>query len=315
MQLNSRFPILFIVLFFLCGKNFSQHLTTGKWVGEIDENGSRYTYTLFIEKINGKYIEGRSLSTNSSFTCSAFVNGEIEGNRIKIIEKYVIATNYPQKEDVCLMSIEFVSMRESLTGKFISSNRVKKKCGNGTVNLRFVALPTTRTDTVAHFNPAPVLLAKKNQPESVSAVYNDTAGKKSESTTKPVHISQLSVTQGNQQIRRKIDLTHTIVVPNDSVHIAVFDNGIIDGDEITLIVNGRVFIRNQKLSDKPIVFTLKREKNTEFVVEFFANNLGSIPPNTGLITIKNNAFYRELTFSSDLIKTNAVKIVFETNLP
>jgi hypothetical protein len=94
----------------------------------------------------------------------------------------------------------------------------------------------------------------------------------------------------------------------DSVHIEVYDNGVVDGDEITLYVNKGVLFRNKVLSDKPLKFDLDGKTFSTYDLQFHANNLGSMPPNTGLIIISSATERKEVTFASDFSKTSSLRI-------
>jgi hypothetical protein len=86
--------------------------------------------------------------------------------------------------------------------------------------------------------------------------------------------------------KRNNQLVKQIVVEHDSISVTLYDNGDIDGDSVTLIYNDKIITSHQRLSDKPITFTLKVEPSkspNELVM--YAENLGSIPPNTALMII------------------------------
>ncbi len=71
-----------------------------------------------------------------------------------------------------------------------------------------------------------------------------------------------------------------------SIRLDFYDNGEIDGDSITVLVNKNVVVSNQRLSAKPITIFVKVEPNNPFQqIEMIAENLGSIPPNTALLII------------------------------
>jgi hypothetical protein len=96
--------------------------------------------------------------------------------------------------------------------------------------------------------------------------------------------------------------------------IKIYDNGVIDGDVITLIVNGAIVFDKIKLSATPLSYALKSSAASQFQIECYADNLGEIPPNTGLITISSVSKTSEVLFSSDLKKSAAIK-VFLKNIP
>jgi len=99
--------------------------------------------------------------------------------------------------------------------------------------------------------------------------------------------------------KRTNELVRQIPVDHDSITVTLYDNGEIDGDSVTLIYNDKIITTHQRLSDKPITFTLKVEagkKRNELVM--YAENLGSIPPNTALMVIYDGKKRYELNISS-----------------
>lgn len=101
---------------------------------------------------------------------------------------------------------------------------------------------------------------------------------------------KLSTYENEQEVllrERKKETTREITVDNDSVTVILYDNGDIDGDSITLIYNDKIITTHQRLTDKPLTFIIKitpgANKHNELIM--YAENLGSIPPNTALMVI------------------------------
>ncbi|MFT3702429.1 MAG: hypothetical protein QM802_08670 [Agriterribacter sp.] len=85
--------------------------------------------------------------------------------------------------------------------------------------------------------------------------------------------------------RRATNILKTIDVPaGEEIKVDLYDNGEIDGDTISVFYNNQLVLSNQRLTDKPLSLKLKldptREDN-ELVM--YAENMGSIPPNTALM--------------------------------
>lgn len=86
--------------------------------------------------------------------------------------------------------------------------------------------------------------------------------------------------------KRNNDLIQTITVERDSISVTLYDNGEIDGDSITLIYNDKVLTTHQLLTEKPLTFWIKiAPGNQRNELQMYAENLGSIPPNTALMVI------------------------------
>lgn len=101
-----------------------------------------------------------------------------------------------------------------------------------------------------------------------------------------------------------------IVVTEKNITLNVYDNGIVDNDTVSVFYNGRLLLSHKRLSEKPIVIPITLdEKTTAHEITLFAENLGSIPPNTALIVVTAGDKRYELYASASLTE-NAV-IVFE----
>jgi PKD repeat protein len=104
--------------------------------------------------------------------------------------------------------------------------------------------------------------------------------------------------------KREKEILENIIVNTDSLLVSVYDNGIIDGDSVTLIFNDKIIAVHQLLSSKPYTFAIVLDKNLPAnELMMYAENLGSIPPNTSLIIINDGPVKHQLNISSNK-KTN-----------
>ncbi len=99
---------------------------------------------------------------------------------------------------------------------------------------------------------------------------------------------------------RKNELVREITVDNDSLSVTLYDNAEIDGDSITLIYNDKILTTHQRLTDKPLTFVIKisRGAGSRNELVMYAENLGSIPPNTALMVIYDGKKRYELNIKS-----------------
>jgi hypothetical protein len=66
----------------------------------------------------------------------------------------------------------------------------------------------------------------------------------------------------------------------------LYDNGEIDDDTVSIYHNNKLIISGQRLSQKPISFQIRIDKNQpHHELVMVANNLGSIPPNTSVMIV------------------------------
>jgi zinc protease len=105
---------------------------------------------------------------------------------------------------------------------------------------------------------------------------------------------------------RKVNVQQTIELTKAEFQVDLYDNGDIDGDSITVYFNGQVVVGRQRLTDKPITVKLKANPNLSNELVMYANNLGSIPPNTALMKVTAGDKVYEVRLESDADKSGAV---------
>lgn len=106
---------------------------------------------------------------------------------------------------------------------------------------------------------------------------------------------------------RRKDIIKTITITEPTFKLDFYDNGEVDGDSISVFYNGRVVLSHQRLSEKPISITLSVDKNApENILTMYADNLGSIPPNTALMVVKDGSKRFEVRIESDTEKSGSV---------
>jgi hypothetical protein len=90
--------------------------------------------------------------------------------------------------------------------------------------------------------------------------------------------------------------------------INLYDNGQVDGDTVSVILNGRVIISKQGLTAKAITTTIyiTPDLGDSLQLIMYAENLGSIPPNTGLLTLQDGDDRYDIRFSGDFQKNSAI---------
>lgn len=85
---------------------------------------------------------------------------------------------------------------------------------------------------------------------------------------------------------RKMELTKSYDIKSDSVRVLLSDNGIVDGDSITVVYDGKIILTHFLLQAKPKEIKLAVSKDKPYhELVMYAENLGSIPPNTSLMVL------------------------------
>ncbi|MFN2438623.1 MAG: hypothetical protein ABR503_05450 [Chitinophagaceae bacterium] len=102
-----------------------------------------------------------------------------------------------------------------------------------------------------------------------------------------------------------------IKVDTGDIRLDFYDNGVVDGDSITVFVNNNVVVSNQRLSAKPITAIVRVDITSPFQeVEMKAENLGSIPPNTALLLITAGIKRYRLFLTSTKTNTAIIRFVY-----
>jgi hypothetical protein len=149
-----------------------------------------------------------------------------------------------------------------------------------------------QTTTITTQSPE-TIAEEKPTPDSLSGVRNEEPGQRDPVIKK--EILGVPVTTGDAKIETKITpptieqkfasrekiFTKEIPLTGDSIELRFYDNAEIDGDSISLFLNGRLIFEHISLTEKAYVVRLAvsdlQESNELIMV---AENLGSIPPNT-----------------------------------
>ena len=159
-----------------------------------------------------------------------------------------------------------------------------------------IAKPKPANPPVAAAKPKPAIIAEVKQPAAPPAhkpiAKHNTTGPK-------VDLS-----------KRKIETIDELVIESDSLQISLYDNGEVDGDTVSIILNGQAIVSRQGLSAsafrKTIYITPELGDSIQLVM--YAENLGSLPPNSGLLIVDYDNRRKEIRFSGDLSKNAAITL-------
>jgi hypothetical protein len=230
--------------------------------------------------------------------------------------KDVTATNVErpaQKKD----SSDIVSIKAGITQPIIQpankieiSNVVTKQNGptNKDITKDLPPLKTTAKLKPDSSNPvvrtaAPQMSNQQNTQKEVTAIIQK---KKTEDNT---NAQTTLITRAAAAIAtRKIEAIRNVDIKADSLILTLYDNGEVDGDTVSVLLNGKVIMPMEGLSLKAITKTiyLTPEMGDSVVLIMYAENLGSIPPNTGLLVVHDGDDVYEIRFSGDLTKNSSI---------
>lgn len=306
----------FCLIFMASGssaKALAQPVPNDVWEGRILEAGSFYEISISFKEAGNGIYSGISISRSKNLYCQTSFEGVLKNGVILLTQKSILKTNFPSSEHICLLQFSLKQKEEALVGTFTSSSKsTTTDCGTGTVQLK---LKIAGKDIAPVVDPLPIAAETKAvSSAAVSKLQQATQAfsrKAVVDTFFQVDGEQVDVVIDDTVVVKKdrdIFIINTLEFMEDSVHVEVYDNGVVDGDEITLYVNKGVLFRNKVLSDKPLQFDLDGKIFSTYDLQFHANNLGTIAPNTGLIIISTATERKEVTFASDFSKTSSLRV-------
>ena len=173
-----------------------------------------------------------------------------------------------------------------------------------------VAVPEKETPAVAEPQVKDLTAVKVKQQVSSEK------GKNELNSYTPNNISTASSILTDQKIiaaaadiaLRKIEVIRTIDFKSDSLTLILYDNGVVDGDTVSVVLNDVVIIPKQGLAEQAYrkVIKIPPGLGDSLRLVIYAENLGSIPPNSGLLIIEDGSDRHQVGFEGDMKKSAAV---------
>ena len=110
-------------------------------------------------------------------------------------------------------------------------------------------------------------------------------------------------------------MVREIKVDTGNIRIDFYDNGVVDGDTISVYVNDMPVVSRKILSAKPVSTTVRVDmKKTLQEVVMVGENMGTIPPNTALMIVNAGDKRYQLYLTSDDKKNALVRFIYENPL-
>jgi hypothetical protein len=111
---------------------------------------------------------------------------------------------------------------------------------------------------------------------------------------------------------RENHLVRTLTVNNEEISVRLYDNGEIDGDSISVYLDGKPIVSNKGLSTQPITVNVKLDENSpDHVLVMVAENMGRIPPNTSLMIVQDGDKRFEVSITSTEQKNAMVRFRYQ----
>lgn len=154
----------------------------------------------------------------------------------------------------------------------------------------------TKTDTIVEIKTEPIAAVP-------------TKNKKSETKIVSKNEDRAPVIDTFEQVKLKPVYVKDIVeVSSADIIIEYWDRYTEDGDSINLYINNKPVLQNQLLTKAKKSITVHLEKTKNYLV-LDAINIGTEPPNTASITIKDGKKIQNVSLTSTMQTSGALKII------
>jgi hypothetical protein len=327
---------LIIVLLALLPFRLSAQDITGLWKGSLynDTTGRTLRYEIAISEHKGKlsgYTHTFFIVDDKQYYGVRKVKIKKEAGKVIVESTELVDNNYPTPppkgiQQLDVLDLELLDSIMVLSGTF--STRRTKDYHSLTGKINVVRKTNFRQSAlVPHleelglagglsFIPKtvePVTVATKPPRPPKETIAKIERPKEKESpvvkTVEPVVAKVAVPTAPAAYVKeRTIETIQSVYYQSDSLVLTLYDNGVVDGDTVTVLMNGNVIIPKQGLTTKAFRKTIYIDKNTPDSLQLimYAETLGSIPPNTGLLVVQDGEKIYEIRFSGDYQKNAAI---------
>ena len=111
--------------------------------------------------------------------------------------------------------------------------------------------------------------------------------------------------------KRDVEIQKVITVRSKKINLSVWDNERVDGDRVSLSLNGEWILRNYEIAKEKHSLDIELIKNQVNELVFFAENLGEIPPNTTAINIQYEGYNKTHIMRSNMDKSASINFYIE----
>ena len=288
-------------------KTFSQSVS-GYWYGAANVKSKSSTNNYLVELIlhqDRTLVKGIVNYYFKKTYRSIKVNGNYNSLTRQLTLFDIPVTYHGSIEDLevdCMMNfaatLRVAKVSSNLVGSFQGKPEYRYTCPDVNFNLKLNA-DISKEDSILH-----AIRVYKETYQVWKPTYQD--------TLIAVNIIPRKVENyviDSEYKQRENVVSKEITVSSDSLKVDFFDNGEIDGDSISIFYNNKLIAFNRILSMKSVHFTVGLDTTREInEITMFADNLGSIPPNTALMVVTDGRKRYEIPMASNLQRNATLKI-------
>lgn len=313
---------IFFLLSIFCYQFSDAQVVSGLYSGTLVNDSTKkiQQYEFALSEYRDK-ITGYSYTTfvvNDTFYYSIKrIKATKKNNQLIIEDDKMLANNFPESpaknvKQTSTIILDAIDTLVNATGKWTTNQTKVYYSLHGLADTKRNN-DSSRSALIGHLKELKIINANATQTAVVKIKKIDDNQKIKTAPVKPTPVREKESPITALVIpyeQRKNKMLETIATQSDSLILSFYDNGVVDGDVISVYVNGQNVISNARLTEaatkKTIYFTSTNSDSIQLTLT--AENLGSLPPNTGLVVIQDGENKYQVHFSADL-QTNAT-IVF-----
>lgn len=304
---------------------------TGMWSGYLQTPETRLDYEMAIYN-NGKNMSG--------YSCIIYEKDGVENIGVKTMKlRYKKNNIYFEDGELVYDNFTMQSRRVKMKGTLTVNIKNSQVTLSGAFNTRSLDFRDARTYS------GEIYLQKKGNADAASAKMIPVLSEKNLLNTltftriernidntasivpvEPVIVNahhspaktDSTVIQTSEQIAnlnaakldRKTEIIRTVNFSSDSLLLSLVDNGTVDGDSISLVLNGRIILEKLGLTGRSyrMMVPVTASPGDSLLLIMYAESLGSIPPNSGLLIIQDGNTRHEIRFEGDLQRSSGVML-------
>jgi hypothetical protein len=207
-------------------------------------------------------------------------------------------------------TIQFYLFRDELVvqelgifknNKFVDGIELNKSLAAGS-NYRVIGIELFPENKLSIAKFATPLFTINKAPRKKPSVAQNTQ------ETKAPEISQEKPVVRQSFDGRKINYVDEIIVSSENIEIMLWDHGRVDGDIVSIYLNGEAIVSKYALTYQKKTFAIQLDASKANDLFLYAHNLGTAPPNTVSIEITDGSVSENIILNSDLKSCEAVTI-------
>lgn len=302
-----------LALFLLMAASLPLHAqlsVAGTWLGRLVQdrrpNSEEFKIRFELQQ-EGNRVSGTTyiyVAKSPEYRATMHIEGQVYGAVFVFHETRIISEKHPLDWDWCLKDGRLTLLREGNYWRLegvIGGRLGSMDCAPGEGMLERLEPIKPETPPVVAAPPVEKPATPKPKPTTPTVEVKPKA---------PIAATEKTGDYGELS-GRKIDHLRQIPVYQRELTLYVWDSDKVDGDEISLSFNGSWLLRNHPVTKTKRAITVKVQAGADNRLILFAENEGSLPPNTASITFFDGKTTRNLNLTSNKSTCGALEFVYQ----